>query len=290
LDNDTTRGINPGQIFLCFSLPWLVYFFVSLTAQTLYYYGGTLRETVLAYLHHPWFWWNFLPAALLFAAGTLINRVIRKPTGLPNKSNGLVDAAKVPSWRRLLPAALLLIGVETVIHSLLDKYHDQVNIPVVEGWLTIVPVVTSQTENGFISMGQLDDSLRMPLVALGSVLFCFVLRFLYFFEEKKTLLTIGGTLYAAGAGCSILLGILRDNCYDYIKIYPLAWCNAFDIYLYVSVCLILQSLAQNYGVLKKVSWRDIVKDYLPWERAWWRARLSSVRQFGGKGKCKADAR
>jgi hypothetical protein len=244
------RKTNYLHVFICFSGPWLLYFLLLMLGKSIYYYRDAFGESWVKILRSPWFWCDFLPAGFFFVIGVLINRF----------AGGL----KLFSPRRFILAVSLLAGIELAVQFLMGKYQGQINISFMDEWLTILPVNVNRYPEGYISMGQVDRSIMAPLLILAALFLFLSVRLMCFLSREKTLLLVSAVFFAAGIFCSILIRTLCKDAYDYIKIFPLVWLNIMDIYLNLGVSAFLQSIARNWNILKKSTWKNIVQ-YGRWE-------------------------
>jgi hypothetical protein len=101
------------QIFICFSVPWLLFFLLLFLGKEIYYFwGGAFWQRLALYLQSPWFWRNFLPAAALFCIGALINLCV-------------VNKKHVP-WLKFIVMTAILIAIDQTIQFLVVQRHETI--------------------------------------------------------------------------------------------------------------------------------------------------------------------
>ncbi|MDR2447787.1 MAG: signal peptidase II [Treponema sp.] len=259
--------INYIQIFICFGIPWLLFFLSLFFGKEIYYFrSDTFWQRLTLYLQRPWFWRNFLPAAALFCIGSLINLFI-------------INKKHVP-WLKFIMATAILIAIDQTIQFLVAAHHDTIRVSLVEGWIGIFPKSMSQDDKGiYLSNGQLEPSIHLLVCFLGMSLGYYVVRILYFFERERMLLVMSAFFYIAGFVCSALDTLVYEYGYDYIEIYSLCIFDIKDIYILLGFSSLLQSVMQNADVLNKISIKKDIKRYLKWEYSIWQAWLVKLMRF-----------
>lgn len=246
MEDITILNNKKVQIFLCFGLPWLVYFLFLLVGKEVYYFWGTdeFWRRLQWIPTRIWFWCNFLPALFLFGIGCLINYFI--------------DRQKTISWRYMILILFILVGIDLTIQYLVGTYHKVIKISIIENWLTIIPKSVMDSQERYISTGQMPLHIRLLLVSLGILLGYCVFRVLYFFEQNRSHLFIAGLFYTAGFICFFSHKILFKVEYDYIELYPLVIFDLRDIYLNLGIYTLLQSMLQNRIILKNVGTKNVI--------------------------------
>jgi lipoprotein signal peptidase len=253
------------QIFICFSLPWLLFFLLLSLGKEVYFFWGedVLLQRLVQYPKQNWFWCNFLPSILLFFIGFFINYFI--------------GYKKQIETSIILTAAIVLIIIDQAIQFLIKIYYDSINISLVEGWIEIIPKSVVHYNGTYLSNAQKPIPVHLLICFLGIVIGYFLIRFLCFFIKNRNLLKISASLYAAGLFCSISNAIFYKYGYDYIELYPLCIFDIKDIYILVGFSTLLLFLIQNKNYLKKTTLKN-VKKYFKWEYALWRTKFFNNKQ------------
>jgi hypothetical protein len=262
---DFGTGSTYMQIFICFSLPWLLFFLLLFLGKEVYYFWGkdVLLQRIAKYPKQIWFWCNFLPGLLLFFVGLFVNYYI----GYRNRISSPI----------MIMATIILIGIDQIIQFLLKLYHGSINIILVNGWLEITPKSMAHYEGSYLSNAQKTVPIHLLICFLGIVIGYFLMRFLCFFKQNRNLIVTSASLYAAGISCSIFNAIFYGYGYDYIELYPLCIFDIKDIYLFVGFSTFLLSLMQNRDSLEKITIGHI-KKYFMWEYTTWRVAFLKNRQ------------
>jgi lipoprotein signal peptidase len=151
-------------------------------------------------------------------------------------------------------------------------------VSIIEGWIGIFPKSMSQYNGIYLSNGQIDGFIHLVICLLGILLGYHVVRFLYFFEQERTLLVMSAFFYIAGFVCSVIDTLVYEYGYDYIEIYALCIFDIKDVYILMGFSSLLQSVMQNTSVLNKVSIKKDMKRYLKWEYSTWQAWLVKLRR------------
>jgi lipoprotein signal peptidase len=263
--NEQVRKI--GQIFICFSLPWLLFVLFSLLGREVYYsWGqGTFWQKLIQYPKQPRFCYNFIPALLLFCIGMLVNYI----------------SDKKPATRlHIIFTVIILIFIDQAIQFLVVRYHESIKISIVTGWLEIIPKSMMENKGRYLSNGQIPVSLRWLLYVPIMGVFYFLYRcFCFFYEQDRTLLTSYAVINGSGLVCSILDTILYANgSYDYIVIYPLIIFDIRDIYLSVGTYTFWLSVARNATALRKLTLKDMLQ-YFKWEYTAWKTIFVKLKYF-----------
>jgi lipoprotein signal peptidase len=261
--NDQARKM--GQIFICFSLPWLLFVLFILLSGEVYYNWGkdTFWQRLMQYPKQLWFWYNFIPALLLFGIGIFVNYI----------------SDKKPATRlHIILTIIILIIIDQVIQFLVVRYYESIKISIVPGWLEIIPKSMRENNESYLSSGQIPVSVHLLLYVPISGVFYFLYRFFYFCEQNRALLTSYAIITGAGVVCSLLDGILYTFGYDYIEIYPLIIFDIKDIYIFVGIFTLWLSIAQNITVLRKFTFKDALQ-YFKWEYTSWRIAFVKLKHF-----------
>jgi hypothetical protein len=258
-----------GKIVVCFcvipNLPFLLLFIIKA-----YFYIQQHRVSFLSYvlLYTPqWLLCNFIPLIILFFTGIFI-------TFLAYKYDYFL-------FRIIVFLIIAFVLFEQVIQFIIIKYHDVINIIIIDGWLKISPIPAIGAEN-YISARLIDSAFAYPVIILIAY---FAYRSCYFWLPKqRNLLKISIIFFSAAIYCSFFnMCFYNNNTYDFIEIEYMAVFDIRDIYLSLWASTIFLLLAEAIPFLKKVkSPKQKIYEYFKWELACWRNMYSKFKGFSNK--------
>jgi hypothetical protein len=243
---------NYFSIFICFSLPWIAYFFWLYLSKEIIFNERDMNS--LKRTQNYIFLLNFIPSIVFFGFGIVINILI----------DNFKDDGKMKLFFKVIIVIGALIIMDQTIQFLIVKQHGLIYIPIVKDWLAIKPLFVIQSGDEFDSMGQQIFQYRILTLFSAGLIQIIVLRFLLNFYLTKSHLYVAITFFAAGSVCAFLNTLLYKNGYDYIDIQPYIVFDIKDIYIYLGLALFFQSIIikANYEVLKNATWKDVWKFFV----------------------------
>jgi lipoprotein signal peptidase len=220
---DRLRQIKFAEIFLCFCVPWWLFYLLMI----LFLSTSGFPDSKIMMMYNLVF-----PAMTLFLAGVIINLLASDKTGI--------------SFAKMAISVIILVLVDQVIKLVVIPHKDTV-IPVIDAWLLIKPVYTS---DHFLNR----RGIYLPhwTVILAAPLIILVYRYFSFAKKDKWFTSQAVTLLIAGMLASACDKIIYGGTYDYIQLTQFLIFDLKDIYGMLGLCIIIQANVHNQS-------RDVLK-------------------------------